>query len=116
MTEEQLRQLSYGDSWFRYWMPYTFEKLEHPELTHVYLPLNRNYKPLGITSKDWVEYEEFIDQAVAFNRDPSKLKGVWLDTQGLYLYEDSLDSRKDYFERLGKLFSHSMRLVERAKP
>jgi hypothetical protein len=33
---------------------------------HVYLPLNRNYKPLGQTSRQRVRYEDYVDQAMIF--------------------------------------------------
>src|SRR5438552_14461888 len=33
--------------WFRYSMPYQFVRLSPSGRAHIYLPLNRNYKPLG---------------------------------------------------------------------
>lgn len=112
-TAKAFSELAQSDRWFRYWMPYTFHKLDHPRLKHVYLPLNRNYKPLGITSREGVRYEDFIGQAIAFAQDPSGFKDVWDDTtpKGLFLYADSPNTRTDYFERLGRLLSKPSRLV-----
>ena len=53
MNVQQAHNLSDYDHWFRYWMPYKFIQVPRTEVgnkyKHVYLPLNRNYKPLGIT-------------------------------------------------------------------
>ena len=45
MKKTEARKLAHGDRWFRYWMPYCFAKLDGHGRRHVYLPLNRNYKP-----------------------------------------------------------------------
>ncbi len=115
MTIMPLHQLSQQDQWFRYWMPYAFEPLAHSTWKHVLLPLNRNYKPLGITSKDHVDYNHYVSQAMVFNFDPAKFDGVWYSKiPHLYLYDDTEASRADYFPRLHKLFSRSVRLVAMA--
>lgn len=110
MLDEQLLKLTRDDHWFRFWMPYCLTPLKRPRQ---YLPLNRNYKPLGVLSKDWVDYEPFADtHGVVFSRDPATFRDVWVDdpTQGLFLYDDGPLSRRDYFERLGRLMVHAARV------
>ncbi|MGH6977954.1 MAG: hypothetical protein ACRED4_01455 [Brevundimonas sp.] len=119
LTQNRLLDLTKSDSWFRYWMPYAFVKLEHPKLKHVWLPLNRNYKPLGYTSSVWVEYDDYIDQAISFARDPRLLKAVWseeieaTDTQ-IWLYKSTM-YREDYFARLERLMGVKQQIVAKAK-
>ena len=108
---KKLAELTQGGHWFRFWLPYKFEKLESPKRKHVYLPLNRNYKPLGITSRDHVDYAAYMHQAVVFASDPTKFTGVWHDPKGLWLYDDTSNSRVDYFERLSRLTDRTMKLV-----
>lgn len=63
-------------------MPYRFIKLPLAGAKHVYLPLNRNYKPLGVgapsdlDNKRKVDYLDYRNQAVIFLRDPHSFKGV----------------------------------------
>jgi hypothetical protein len=93
-----------GD-WFKVHMPYRFEPLDHSG--HVYLPLNRLHKPLGMTTRKWLDYAEFRHMASHFRPGPGFVieSGIWFMVLGdsLYLYGDSVSSRKDYFARLGKL-------------
>lgn len=98
------------DSWFRYWMPYVFQKIEHPKFKHVYLPLNRNYKPIGCIDEKHVNYADFMHQAIKFEKDPSTFEGVWLEG-GLYLYEDNPQSLETYFARLRKLMLQRQTLI-----
>ena len=112
--EQILRKISQGDQWFRYWMPYQFVKLEHTKYQHVYLPVNRNYKPLGIVAKDNVDYEKYMPQAAVFDENPVSFQNVWWEESGLYLYSDAPESRINYFDRLGRLLVRSVRLEARA--
>jgi len=101
------------DDWFEHWMPYCFHKLPGiRRYKHVYLPLNRDYKPLGHVSRKRVHYEDYAAQAVIFHEDPMTLEGIWTATSDdkLWLYDDTA-SRVDYFERLGRLMSHKVRAV-----
>jgi hypothetical protein len=94
-------------TYFKLWMPYLYHRVEHPKRAHVFLPLNRNYKPLGSLTRNYVRYEDFVEtHGVAFARDPASFKGIWTNVQGthLWLYDDSAKSRVDYFERLERLF------------
>jgi len=116
LTEGQGRNLTASDHWFRYWMPYCYHRLEHRGRKHVWLPLNRNYKPLGITSRDHIDYDDYIDQAAAFASDPATWRGVWVDRQSaesgkLYLYTDGPRYRVDYFSRLARVMAHQQRLM-----
>lgn len=101
--------------WQRYWLPYHFEPMPHPRYKHVYLPLNRQYKPLGIIPA-WphVNYEDYSQQFIRFHRDPHTFKDVWLlDPRGhLFLYDDGEKSRSTYFARLDRLCRHKMTMVE----
>jgi hypothetical protein len=97
--------------WFRYCMPYEFALLKATRLrSPLYLPVNRDYKPLGLSkgSVGFVDYEDYVLQAVTFSRDPHALEGIWMpNEQGrLFLYDDGGDSRKDYFARLDKLSAY----------
>lgn len=96
---------SYG--WSRFWLPYCFERMDAPDLGKwVYLPLNRNYKPLGTPPKsDWVKYEDYRSHFIAFKSNPTNLEGVWFSMWGesrLYLYNDNPDTCVDYFDRLAR--------------
>ena len=95
-------------------MPYCFQHLETRGRKFIYLPLNRNYKPLGQTSDKWVNYGKYIDQAVIFGSDPASFKNIWYsnnDAKQFYLYSDSSISRREYFERLGRLMSKAPKIV-----
>ncbi len=114
MTPIQVRNLTRMDQWFRYWMPYQFKKIDDEKRKHVYLPLNRDYKPLGyINARDYLDYAAFRSHAVVFSRNPSTFADVWTNHVGLYLYNDSHESRLDYFVRLDRLMSHSLKLLEK---
>jgi hypothetical protein len=91
-------------------MPYCFLKLDVPERgEHVYLPLNRNYKPLGMSQSKWVDYYDYTHQCVSFRKDPAKIAGhPWVlikpigwrnDGPFLFLY-DTAASCADYGKRL----------------
>jgi hypothetical protein len=111
MNETQAQNLTGFDRWFRYWMPYQFVPLKIEGRKHVYLPLNRDYKPLGVTARDdFVNYDDFKHQAVVFAKDPHGFEDVWTNAEGLYLYKDNPRSRVDYFVRLDRLLSRSVKL------
>ncbi len=101
------------EMWFKIAMPYCFQKLEVPKLKHVWLPLNRNYKPLGYRGYDRVRYEDYLEQAMKFRTNPQLFPRIWWDNMGdpenrLWLYDDDPKSRERYFARF-------KRLVVRAK-
>lgn len=108
MTPKQAKQLTTDNHWFRRWMPYTFQKLEHPTRAHCYLPLNRDYKPLGAHTQEHVDYSLFLNShAILFSSEPSEIKGVWAG-EGLYLYSNDPQSRVDYFDRFQTLMSRKL--------
>ena len=111
---DRARRLTRNDQWFRHWMPYCFKKLEVRGRNHVYLPVNRDYKPLGITSKEDVDYDAYLSQAVMFSVDPHEFDNIWFDKESLHLYEDVASSRVDYFERLERLLSQEVRLYSKS--
>lgn len=101
--------------WARYWLPYEFRKIEVPGKSNVYLPLNRQYKPIGIApSMPHVEYEDFAaSHAIQFGCNPARFKGVWWGKTdcGFWLYDDSLKSRQSYFARLAILCQKKMKVL-----
>lgn len=104
------------DNWFWNCMPYCFRRLDISR-KHVWLPLNRRYKPLGVVTKQWVIYEEYLPRSVVFARDPQGFKDIWLDPVGpdsLYLYSD-IRSRNDYWVRLDRLCGHKMLMFTHEK-
>ena len=112
LNKDSARRLTFNDQWFCYWFPYQFVKLNVEKPKHVYLPVNRKYKPLGITTGEWIDYELYAFQAVVFTHDPHEFEEIWHDPENLYLYEDSVRSRLDYFVRLETLLSRSIKLNE----
>jgi hypothetical protein len=113
MNIGQARRLSSGNQWFRYWIPYKFEPILKSKHKHAYLPLNRNYKPLGHRSiKDVVDYDAYPSQAVIFSSDPHLFADIWMPGDLLYLYDDTWTSRLDYFTRFERLMLHSLKVLE----
>jgi hypothetical protein len=119
MDREAAAALAYPGHWFRHWMPYEFVRLGPGGDEHVYLPLNRGLKPLGITARGCVRFSDYHAQAVVFRMDPHTLEGVWFDPVGgapglprrrLLLYDDTLESRMDYFARFERLMARVSRL------
>tara|TARA_R110000751_G_scaffold250406_1_gene349961 strand:+ start:181 stop:528 length:348 start_codon:yes stop_codon:yes gene_type:complete len=82
---------------YRILMPYCFE----PDEDNGYLLTGYNR-----------DYATIPRARILFKSSPSRFKGVWFrddSTDGapyFYMYNDDPSSRKDYWERLGKLFSH----------
>ena len=84
-------------------MPYCFEPDEDVEfLLEAY---NRGY-------------EKIPEARVLFEKNPARFKRVWFEddsTYGapyLYMYNDNPLSRKDYWERLGRLYSYKHAVVD----
>jgi hypothetical protein len=92
MDKEAATALASYDHWFRYCMPWKFVRLGTGE-EHVYLPVNRGLKPLGVTGQGCVRWHDCAAQAVVFRSDPHGFEGVWIDpvgtTPGLFLYDDT---------------------------
>lgn len=97
-----------SNPFFRKSLPYCFTKLKSDAHRHVWLPLNRDYKPLGFLGRSWANYQDHIANAVVFSRDPSTFKNVWdggISSTDCFLYNDGSDLA-EYFNRLEKLLSH----------
>lgn len=81
---------------------------------HVYPPVNRGLKPLGVAGQGCVRWHDCAAQAVVFRSDPHGFDGVWIDpvgtTPGLFLYDDTPESRMDYFARFERLMARASRL------
>lgn len=106
--------------WFRINMPYLIERIGDDG--KLWLPLNREYKPLGRPRSEFVRYEDEIANAMVFRRDPRKFDGIFINhdprapkdlaRDRMWLYSDSPASRQDYFARLGRLLSYDVRVPE----
>lgn len=78
----------------------------------IYVILNREYKPLGLITHDFVEYEDYAVQIKGITRlKASKLSARGSDDQSrIYLYNDgckpeaSPEHARAYFKRLRMLF------------
>jgi hypothetical protein len=94
------------DNYRRLHLPYCFTPVSSE--AHIYLPLNRFYKPLGMHGV-WVDYRAFPEIFVRFSCNPHSITNVWWcnlgrgNSRGLYLYYDNRDSMKDYGERYARL-------------
>jgi len=103
MNMSQKLSITSQENIMRYFLPYCLHRIKG----NIYLPLNRNYKPIGVTTKEWVNYENYQHLYVKFSRCPSKIKIEWhyvikneagvIDK--LFFYGDRLDSRAMYFEK-----------------
>lgn len=106
--------------WGRIWLPYCFYKLDLPG--HVYLPVNRDYKPLGFITfnsvgisvgETWVDYELYVEKAMVFAKDPHGILGVFVN-DNLYLYDNKYEKTimDSYFARYEKLLSRQVGIFE----
>jgi hypothetical protein len=97
-------------TFFRIALPYCFQKMTKPG--HVWLPLNRNYKPLNWTGRKRIDYEAHLDTALAFARDPATFPDIWWNASGdtCWLYDGdgfaNDGERAEYFIRLQRLLAH----------
>jgi hypothetical protein len=93
---------------FRSSMPYLIQRSGDE-----WLMLGRDYKPIGVTSRDWVDYDDFTHQRFKLRVHPSKIGGVWWnmrdvgpDTEMFWFYSDSVHSYMDYFQRLERFYTY----------
>ena len=95
---------------YRLLVPYVFTADEDDP--HVLIAEDRNY-------------EEIPKARIRFKRNPETFLGVWhgvivhppypqknYGRISFYMYDDNPRSRKDYWERLGKLYKHKHVIVE----
>ena len=118
-----------GFTQWKHDLPYCFIKLEVPR-HQVWLPLGRNYKPIGLRDRVWVDYDDYVEQAIEFKRNPGLLKGdIWHKPEQqdhmLWLCNDAEMTPQEYFRRLALVLmrsspvsqhaiaSHRFRIVER---
>jgi hypothetical protein len=67
-------------------LPYCLRQLDQSHGEHVYLPVNRHYKPLGQEQHAHGAYEDHAGQAWHFRRDPHEIEGAWSKTDRSYFY------------------------------
>jgi hypothetical protein len=110
-NQRKARDFVPWQGWARFWLPYAFIKMPSDTgFRHVYLPLNRNYKPLGQLENEYVNYENFVNSFIFFKTDPKKLRGIWTGSNPsfLHLYNDGRpDTWADYYVRLAALLGHT---------
>ncbi len=122
MNEHQAMELTASSEdnvghFHKIWMPYVFQNIDVAGVKWAYLPLNRNYKPLGYTSSARVDYQDYaISHGVRFSRDPAGFSMIWVhiddDAGGrLWLYTDGATSRTDYYRRFERLMTKSVALL-----
>lgn len=119
MVPEKAGRLVSGYDWktptfFKLFMPYCIQRVEVSGRKHAFLPLNRDYAPLGMRRGAHLDYEKMMPTHGAyFARDPAKLADVWWNVRDgqMWLYDDSPESRVDYFARLERLMSRQMEMV-----
>jgi len=111
MNTSNATNLTDFNRWFRYWMPYVFQKLDG----NIYLPLNRDQKPLGIITGGSVNNAEFAKtHGVRFSRNPATFTGVWYaPDHPLEMYDDNPTSRTDYFQRFERLMEYTVKTANR---
>jgi hypothetical protein len=99
-------------------MPWKFVRLSTAE-KYIYLPVNRALKPLGMTGQGYVRWHNHAAQAIAFRSNPHEFEGGWYDPPGgtpgparphLLLYDDTPESRINYFARFERLMARASRL------
>jgi prophage regulatory protein len=100
--------------YFRLFMPYLLKRISVAGKRHAFLPLNRDYLPIGERDENAVPYARYMpSHGVYFARDPSKFAGIFWKIEGdhLWLYDDSPASRVTYFSRLEMLMTQRMEMV-----
>ncbi|WP_321868635.1 hypothetical protein [Paraburkholderia tropica] len=95
-------------------MPYCLQKLPDGR----YIILNRDYKPLGTTSREWVDYETH-PSAVRMNISSKTAASLSThakpDTDQIFLYDDSsspvhgAQQMRDYMEKLSRLAMYTIK-------
>lgn len=99
---------------FRWWfMPYCLEEVSPDR----YVVLNRGYKPLGIVTEKWVDYNLYAVQ-IKITANIAKSLSIHGDanTRKIYLYDDATvptsgaKNMKKYLEILEKLSKYNVSL------
>lgn len=119
MDREAAATLASCDHWFRYWMPWAFVRFGFGRQPS-YLPVNRGLRPLGVLSGSSIRWRDHAATAIVFRTDPYEFEGVWYEVpkatpepaqrRRLILYDDTPESRMDYFIRFERLMARASRL------
>jgi hypothetical protein len=103
LTTEQLQSLTAVDHWFRYGLPYVLRRVPYAAGDYVFLPLNRNLMPLGVTTLGAIDPSTHAYMGIIFDEDPSTL-GWRTEGDDILLYDDAdPTSLGGYFARLEQL-------------
>jgi hypothetical protein len=78
----------------------------------VYVPLNRDYQPIGVTNEKFVDCSDYVDtHGMVFECDPFKMGDVW-DIESnefrLYVFDDTIPaSRSEYAKHMRAIMVHA---------
>ncbi|MBN3807177.1 hypothetical protein GXB81_29675 [Paraburkholderia sp. Ac-20336] len=95
-------------------MPYCLQRLSNGR----YIILNRDYKPLGTTSPDWVEYETHpsaVRMSITAKTAASLSTHGKPDTDRIFLYDDGsspangAEQMRAYMEKLSRLAMYTVK-------
>lgn len=107
LTTSQAERIT-GQHLFRWALPYLLQRSGKG-----WLLLGRDYKPLGYTADERVDYDDWGHHRFGLRCHPSKMTGVWLpqhqaghEDKCWWFYYDATASRVDYFERLGRFYTY----------
>ena len=78
----------------------------------VYVPLNRYYQPIGVTTEKFVYCGDYVDtHGMVFECDPYKIDDVWDKGSNelvLYVFDDAIPaSRNDYAKHMKAILVHA---------
>jgi len=99
----------------RIYDPYCYFKLDIG-VEDAYLPLNRNYKPIGVGGRDWVDYGAYAKQYNAYViLKPKFIARVFVeqeeDKSHLYTYSDGSYSWKNCSVIRDKVYAEQERIA-----
>jgi hypothetical protein len=108
-TGSRERRISDG-VFYRHW-PFCLMKLHADGCENLWLPLGREYKPLGCEQDGYYDYERYGHLAWQFTCDPREVEGGWrmIQDDRVFLYRDHemgrLRDHEDYLRCVGRLIA-----------
>jgi hypothetical protein len=103
------REPCYSGALWVHW-PYCFHPIQAGGREHVWLPLNREYAPLGARRAESIDYEAHAGRAWWFETDPREITGAWRKIgRQPYVYIEhemvSIGAFEAYLARVGRLLA-----------